>query len=82
MTRTKSELTNWPSWGSRILKLWLQLSGVSGTRCSGSSRFFDPGRLARLEGQRAEYYEWLLTLRPNDRTVSYGCDRYFNKLKK
>jgi len=31
---------------------------------------------------RAEYYSWLLSLRPNDRMIRYGCDRYFNRLKK
>ena len=34
------------------------------------------------KSHRAEYYKWLLTLRPNDRMIRYGCDRYFNKLKK
>ena len=31
---------------------------------------------------RAEYYEWLLDLSANERIVRYGCDRYFNRLKK
>ena len=31
---------------------------------------------------RTEYYEWLSTLKPGDRIVRYGCDRYFNRLKK
>jgi hypothetical protein len=34
------------------------------------------------KGHRAEYYEWLLDLSPNERIVRYGCDRYFNRLKK
>jgi len=32
--------------------------------------------------RRAEYYEWLLGLSSDERMVRYGCDRYFNKLKK
>jgi hypothetical protein len=32
--------------------------------------------------QRTEFYEWLLGLPPNARTIRYGCDRYLNKLKK
>jgi hypothetical protein len=31
---------------------------------------------------RDEYYGWLLDLRPSDRMVRYGCDRYFRGLKK
>jgi hypothetical protein len=31
---------------------------------------------------RAEYYEWLLDLSANERLVRYGCDGYFNRLKK
>jgi hypothetical protein len=34
------------------------------------------------KGHRAEYYEWLLGLNADERMVRYGCDRYFNKLKK
>jgi hypothetical protein len=34
------------------------------------------------KAQRAEYYKWLLDLSANERVVRYGCDRYFNKLKK
>ena len=34
------------------------------------------------KGHRAEYYEWLLDLSANERMVRYGCDRYFNRLKK
>jgi hypothetical protein len=34
------------------------------------------------KGQRAEYYEWLLDLSADERMGRYGCDRYFNKLKK
>jgi hypothetical protein len=34
------------------------------------------------KGHRAEYYEWLLGLSADERMVRYGCDRYFNKLKK
>ncbi len=34
------------------------------------------------KGHRAEYYEWLLDLSANERIVRYGCDRYFNRLKK
>ena len=32
--------------------------------------------------RRAEYYEWLLGLSSDERMVRYGCDRYFNRLKK
>jgi hypothetical protein len=32
--------------------------------------------------RRAECYEWLLDLSADERMVRYGCDRYFNKLKK
>jgi hypothetical protein len=31
---------------------------------------------------RAEYHEWALSLRRGVRIVRYGCDRYFNPLKK
>lgn len=31
---------------------------------------------------RGEYYRWLLRLNANDRLIRYGCDRYFNRLKK
>jgi len=34
------------------------------------------------KARRAEYYEWLLDLSADERVVRYGCDRYFNKLKK
>jgi hypothetical protein len=34
------------------------------------------------KGHRAEYYEWLLGLNADERVVRYGCDGYFNKLKK
>jgi hypothetical protein len=34
------------------------------------------------KAHRAEYYEWLLDLSVNERMVRYGCDRYFNRLKK
>ena len=34
------------------------------------------------KGHRAEYYEWLLDLSADERVVRYGCDRYFNRLKK
>src|ERR1035437_509872 len=34
------------------------------------------------KGHRAEYYEWLLDLSANERVVRYGCDKYFNQLKK
>ena len=39
-----------------------------------------PDRLKK--GHRAEYYEWLLGLSSDERMVRYGCDRYFNRLKK
>jgi len=31
---------------------------------------------------RAEYYRWLLRLGVGDRMIRYGCDQYFNALKK
>jgi hypothetical protein len=31
---------------------------------------------------RKAYYRWALRLKANDRLVRYGCDRYFNRLKK
>lgn len=31
---------------------------------------------------RKEYYRWAIRLGVNDRLVRYGCDRYFNRLKK
>jgi hypothetical protein len=31
---------------------------------------------------RGEYYAWLAGLEPNARVFRYGCDRYFNKMKK
>jgi hypothetical protein len=34
------------------------------------------------KSHRAEYYEWLLGLSSDERIVRYGCDRYFNRLKK
>jgi hypothetical protein len=34
------------------------------------------------KGHRAEYYKWLLDLSANERVVRYGCDGYFNRLKK
>ncbi len=34
------------------------------------------------KSHRAEYYEWLLGLSSDERMVRYGCDRYFNRLKK
>lgn len=34
------------------------------------------------KARRAEYYEWLLSLSPNERAVRYGCDPHYNKLKK
>lgn len=40
----------------------------------------DPVRASR-KGRR-EYYRWLLRLEANDLLIRYGCDRYFNRLKK
>lgn len=34
------------------------------------------------KAHRAEYYEWLLNLSPDERMIRYGCDRCFNQLKK
>jgi hypothetical protein len=31
---------------------------------------------------RAEYYSWLASMEPGERVFRYGCDRYFNQLKK
>jgi hypothetical protein len=31
---------------------------------------------------RAEFYEWTLRIATGARVIRYGCDRYFNKLKK
>jgi hypothetical protein len=33
-------------------------------------------------GLRGEYYAWLAGLTPGSRIFRYGCDRYFNRLKK
>lgn len=40
----------------------------------------DPVRASKK--WRREYYRWLLRLNANDRLIRYGCDRYFNRLKK
>jgi hypothetical protein len=32
--------------------------------------------------RRGEYYAWLTGLAPGSRVFRYGCDRYFNPLKK
>jgi hypothetical protein len=32
--------------------------------------------------ERAEFYRWLLRLRPEQRLVRYGCDKHFNQLLK
>jgi hypothetical protein len=34
------------------------------------------------KAQRAEYYAWLASSGPDDQLIRYGCDRYYNKLKK
>jgi hypothetical protein len=32
--------------------------------------------------ERAEFYAWLLRLRPEQRLIRYGCDKHFNRLPK
>ena len=34
------------------------------------------------KAERIEYYRWVLGLDPGERLIRYGCDRYFNLLKK
>jgi hypothetical protein len=46
------------------------------------SRNNEPSSARPKKQYRAEYYEWQLRLRLGARMIRYGCDRYFNPLKK
>jgi hypothetical protein len=41
-----------------------------------------PEPMRPTKAEQTEFYEWLLGLEVGARTIRYGCDRYFNQLRK
>lgn len=71
-------------WASSMINLGRSLQDVFQSQpCLWEHpRFMEASPSRANKTQRAEYYGWLASLGPNDRQIRYGCDRYYNKLKK
>lgn len=70
-------------WAKEIQNLAQTLSGVFDCRFGTWRNPCVPGEVPPAnKEQRTEYYDWALDLRPGERVIRYGCDRYFNRLEK